>query len=460
MTTKKILFPLLCGALFGLSACGDDSSSPSQPADPTNPPVDNPGVPAGNGGVTTSALPASANPAVVDAWYDSWKSYHIAYMADEQARFPGLGAEFGEVFANYAAENPARVVWSTYDDSKCRIDEAQGTAYSNYLKRGCTVSEGIGYGMLIAVFQEDFALYNSIWAYSKAFRYSAYGRDGLMPWLTFSFSWNIPDKSSATDADLDIATSLIIAFYKTGDQAYMDDAVTLMKAIWETEINPSNFLIYSGNTATWKAAADPAYNMSYFSPVALRLFAKVDPDPSHNWNAVLDAMYAYTKTVQSGGTGVFPDWSNAAGIAINPPNNSAKGTYWTFNKESVRVPWRIAWDYYWFQDPRDAEVLGILNNFIVERSAGDPAAIPPTNYSWNLEIGPDLTSATQKEPPIQWFAAWCLTGMATNIEWTSNCNALFSQKSLYNSNSSYFSDILSVMFGQLMNGKYQKPSQI
>ena len=408
------------------------------------------------GGTTSGVFPTTADASLPLSLYTTWKDFHYITLEDEASRYPTWGAEFGEVFGSYTAQGlkAARIIWSTYNTASCQITEASG---SNMYKRGCTVSEGIGYGMLITLFEGDLDAYNRLWIYSKAYRNTPYasGR-GLMPWLTSSFSWDIPDDASATDADLDIATSLILAYYKTSKQEYLTDALTLISALWEHEVNKSNYLLYSGDTpGTWQGA-DPTYNLSYFSPVALRLFALVDP--SHDWKAVLDAQYTYMKKVQDAGTGVFPDWSNGEGVAVNPPNNSGTTTYWTFNKESVRIPWRIAWDYYWFSDERAAEVLNTLNQFIIEKSSGDPSQIPAVNYSWNLSVGDYITGQSL---PVQWLAAWCATGMGGNSpEWLNSCTTLLNSKAMQTSASSYFPNILQMMYSQLLNGFYTKPSNM
>ncbi len=454
MNLKSSLGAFALCAAFGLSAC---STSSSTSASPENSSSSTQTSSAGGGGASTSGiLPATANPTYTAALYDTWKAFHYITLEDEATRYPTWGAEFSTVFGAYTAQGlgAARVIWSTFNSASCTIAEASG---SNMYKRGCTVSEGIGYGMLITLFQGDWDAFNRLWIYSQAYRNSAYasGR-GLMPWLTSSFSWDIPDESSATDADLDIATSLILAYYMSGNTAYLNDALTLIAALWNNEVNLSNNLLYSGDTPTWKAAANPSYNLSYFSPVALRLFALVDKN--HDWTSVLNAQYTYMLNVQAAGTGVFPDWSDGSGNAINPPNNSAKTTYWTFNKESVRIPWRIAWDYYWFADERAASVLNTLNNFIMARSNNDPLSIPAVNYSWNLSIGADIQG---QNLPTQWQAAWCATGMAGNsMDWLDICTNVLNATVMQTSASSYFPNILQMMYSQLLNGMYVKPSNM
>ena len=494
MICKKILLPVLIGSAFYLGACGGDDSPNSPVINPTPssvvvplptssvvvppplssavvpPPLSSAvaPVPASSASVTPPPTPVanyaplatSANPAVATTQYALWQSFHFVTQEAETATYPSIAGEFGEVFT--AAYVPAgRVVWSSqsgYYKNSCSVMDA---AIAGMKLRACTVSEGIGYGMLLAYFNNDYDSFNRMWNYSRAFR--AYNNVKLMPWITKSFHWEQVDNSSATDADEDIATSLILMSFKmlgmgNTDAAnlYLADALTFVNAIWEKEVNPTTLLIYSGDQDAWKVG-NPAYNLSYFSPVAIRLFAAVDPN--HNWKGVLDAMYAYMQLVQSKGTSVFPDWSDATGNAIDPKNGSADNTYWQFNKESVRIPWRIAWDYYWYQDARAGAILKQLNDFISKKANGDPNNMAlAVNYSWNLSVGADYTKNTVVSS--QWYAAWCATGIAGNAAWLNTCTTGVNGKTPTNSSSSYFSDILLALYSALLNGLYVRPAGV
>ncbi len=439
MTLKKLLWPAFCGMMAMTVACSSDSTA----ANPTS-------EGEGGGGSSTPssvALSPNANMQVVADKYASWLNGHFVSMKDEAAYYTEWAPDFSTVFGGY--DPVGRVIWSAQaDKASCKVEE---TTVRSMKFRGCTVSEGTGYGMLIAYFQGDEQVFKSLWNYSRGFR-SYFGVD-LTPWITSSFRLKSVDNSSATDADLDIATSLILMHYKTGAQEYLDDALKIANAIWNTEIEQSSLLILSGNTSMWQS--NPTFNLSYFSPVAIRLFAKVDPN--HNWNGVLDAMYTYMKNVQDAGTGVFPDWSDASGVAKNPPNSSATNSYWLFDKESVRIPWRIAWDYYWFQDERAKAILDKLNSFITTKSGGDPSNVAAlsTSYSWNTSVGAD--GEARNLIPSQWLAAWCATGISGNADWLSKCTDAVNGTSLSNSSSSYFTDILLMMYSQLLNGAYVRP---
>lgn len=473
--SKKIMLPLLCASLLGLLACGDEKSShesnpvvpPTSSDDPfiTSSAIDpNPvlvsssstpnnntptPVPSGN----YAKLASAANPDVPNLLYEVWKGAHVTTLEADAARYPSLAGDFADVFKQQYLP-ASRVVWSAQTSggykAQCSVSDATETLMK---ARACTVSEGIGYGMLLSFFAGDDGTFYSLWNYNRAFR--DYNSSVLMPWIVESFTYNVVDGSSATDADLDVATALILKYFQSGLEAYLQDAQTIVNAIWNEEVEQSTKLLLSGNTSMWngKSGREIIYNLSYFSPVALRLFAMIDK--THDWTGVLDAMYTYMAKVQAGGTGVFPDWSNAAGVAAEAPNGSSKTTYYMFNKESVRIPWRIAWDYYWFQDPRAATVLNGLYGFISPKSGDDPTNLAlGTSYSWNLSLGANKESNVVG---AYWLGAWCATGLSGGSAWLEACTAELNKKAPGNTTTSYFADILLVMYSQMLNGKFMKP---
>ena len=391
---------------------------------------------------------------VAQTWYAPWKATYFKTYAEEAALYPIAAQDWTHVFGPYLSLGlmPGRIVWDTSSDAYCVIEESNTT----YKKRGCTVSEGVGYGMLLALFAGDYEVLNALWTYNRGYR--AYeGTTNLMPWRTGTYSYeslgSAANKSSATDADLDIATALILAYYTTGSAEYLNDALLIINDLWDEEVSPKMYL-YSGNTPSWKTATS-AYNLSYFSPIALKLFALVDKN--HPWTSVLDAMYSFMQNIQAAGTVVFPDWVDENGVAINPNNNSADKTYWMFHQESVRIPWRIAWDYFWTQDPRAAQVLTILNNFISMKSGGDPTNLETSGKVMYSAV-PGLADGTVNKLGSHWHGAWCLTGMAGAQAWLDGCTAKFNTNAM--NGFSYFPHILMTMYGELLNGMFVKPAAL
>ena len=480
MEIKKFMWTLPLA--LTLAACGGDSSTSSPEVDPSNPdqssnsvvPDSNPNP--DNGGVASSAseggqtvsavaLPAGAGVAAADAMYATWKNRWIMTLDEEKAGGSTLDySTFTDANATGIMTSkigkvvtPARVVWDGGGDyeGKCVIEGMTSWGTRNFTpalakKLGCTVSEGIGYGMLLAAIHSDWDLFDALWAYNLIARSTA--ASGLMPWMYRSFT-GLPKISgastSALDADIDVATSLAIAGLKTGNANYTADAIAVASLIFEKGINPANLLIRPGHTWMNK----DVYNLSYFSPAALKLFALIDP--GHDWNAVLAANYTYMSQIQDNGCGLFPDWSNAAGEPVDPKNNSAATTYMLFDKESVRIPWRIAWDMYWNQDPTAQKILMGMANFITTATANNPAALPITSYDYKTGT---LSSSNAKG--VHYTGEYCLMGMGVNQPWLDACYQTFAASvpaAPAGYSGTYFEEILMNLFGSLMNGKFVKP---
>ena len=187
MTFKKILLPAFIGSAFFLGACGDDA--PIAPNNPTPSsaviipslssssgitplPTSSAPVPASSSAasivVNYPPLATGANRTYALTNYTYWKAYHVSSVEQDMALYPSIASEFPLVFS--AAFLPAsRVIWanqsSGYYKQSCSVDDAVDNKF-----RACTVSEGMGYGMLLAYFNGDDATFNSLWNYTRAFR--------------------------------------------------------------------------------------------------------------------------------------------------------------------------------------------------------------------------------------------------------------------------------------------------
>ena len=397
-------------------------------------------------------LAASANSAYAVNVYALWKGFHFTTLEADAAVYPTIAEEFGAVFdSRYLPAG--RVVWaaqSGYYRNFCTVDDA---APSSWKFRACTVSDGIGYGMLLALFNGDDDAFHRLWNYSRAFR--TYSNRELTPRIVYSFHWTEVENFSSTGADLDIAAALILMYHRTGNAPYLQDALRIASAIWDEEVDVSSHLLVPGN-GEW-GVAEPIRSLGRFSPVALRLFAETDP--SHDWTAVLNAMYAYLQRVQSRGTGVLPNWSDGNGDAAEPPDGSdlnGREAHYLFGREASFAAWRLAWDWHWFQDRRAADALNALNLFISGKANGDPDdAALATLYTWNTTAGADNTTATAVQHHL--YGAWCATGVAGNMSWLDACTTGLNAKLPQNTTSSYFADVALALYSALLNGLFLMP---
>jgi endo-1,4-beta-D-glucanase Y len=190
-----------------------------------------------------------------------------------------------------------------------------------------TVSEGIGYGMLIMVYMDNVEnntqpKFDKLWNYWKKFPSSG----SLMHWKTSGFS-SVVETGSATDGDIDAALALALAYKQWGDEKYLTGAKTMMSAIKGGDVSGN---VLDGGDA-WNAI-----NPSYMSMVATQIFQ--DLDPSGGWSGIQSGSYSSLKGSQNGSTGMWPNWSSG-GVGGCP------GCY---GFDAARTPWRLGWAYAWY----------------------------------------------------------------------------------------------------------------
>jgi endoglucanase len=191
-----------------------------------------------------------------------------------------------------------------------------------------TVSEGIGYGMLIGVFMNDKAMFDAVWGYGK----SHLDGNGLMTWH-YSSNGSAAGNGSATDADEDMAYALMMAGVQWSDSSYTSAGTTMANAIMAHEV--SGNVLEGGDMFNNASEIDP----SYFAPSYYRVFARVTGNNA--WMDVLNESYTILANA-TGSDGLVPNWVNTSGAGISYGNPNV-GPY--FGYDACRTPFRIALDW-------------------------------------------------------------------------------------------------------------------
>jgi endo-1,4-beta-D-glucanase Y len=273
--------------------------------------------------------------------------------------------------------NASAAVLSAYNGWKTNFVTTTGAGSGLRVRRpgngDDTVSEGIGYGMLAAVYMGDRATFDGLWAYAKAH----FDAKGLMNWkITPGGSPAADGVGSATDGDEDMAWALIMASNQWTSPAYLEDAKHVIGAILTSSVAPDGMLTPGDG---W--GSTPTTYPDYFSPAYFRAFAAVTCDS--RWTGVImDRNYAILMNV-SGTNGLVPD--------------ATTGTYQNmgnYSYDACRTPWRIGMDYCFNNEPRALAYLqkiGAFFNGVGAANIGDGYALSGSQVSGNKNmafIGP------------------------------------------------------------------------
>jgi endo-1,4-beta-D-glucanase Y len=287
------------------------------------------------------------------------------------------------------------------------------------------VSEGQGYGMMITALMAGAdasakATYDGLFNFYKAHRNN---HQCLMAWAQDKDCKNI-DKSSATDGDMDIAYSLLMADKQWGSKGainYLEEAKKMIRAIMKYEINPKTYSIILSDAIEYDSKDYFDTRTSDFMPDHFKAFERATGDK--RWQKVVDNNYRLFVRMEnnySPDAGLVPDFIinvNRKPIPAKPYFLEAKydGNY---NYNACRVPWRIATDYLTSGDPRAKAINGKINHWIRETTKGNPDNI---SAGYTLEgndikgryfealsfIGPFTVSAMVDKRNQQWLnATW------------------------------------------------------
>jgi endo-1,4-beta-D-glucanase Y len=224
-----------------------------------------------------------------------------------------------------------------------------------------TVSEGIGYGMLIGVFMNDKVMFDSLWTYAKS---SHMDSKGLMNWCIPAGTGSCTGPNSATDGDEDMAYALLMASRQWSGGTYSTDAMTLIKNILAHDVSGS--ILEGGDGFNNTNELDP----SYFAPSYYRAFAAFDTADGAAWMSLLDKTYAILAAAQ-GSDGLVPNWVNQSGAGIMV-SNGANDLY--FGYDACRTPFRIALDYCINGEPRAQAYAQLISAFYSSKSTATSLA--------------------------------------------------------------------------------------
>lgn len=350
-------------------------------------------------GYAAGIVPSNANATQMDSmlrnYYDAWKAHSIV---DVPTVPNGKAVRFGE--------------------------------HPSFL----AVSEGLGYGMLIAVLMAGHdpqarALFDGLLTTVRARPAKGmikwFGSEAryLMDWrLNMDGTSSEPDDlgANAMDGDLDIAMALLMAHRQWGSAGgwnYLQEGLATIGAIRNInmkEDGATKGLPSANNNRT------SDYMIGHF-----RAFAKATGDKF--WDKAVDRAYKLIDRMQkvySPGAGLMPDFVINTDSEHPEPSRGYIGdgtaTEGFFHANAQRNPWRFGTDYVLTGDERWKDVCNKLVNFIKADCGGDPARMATgyhldgtameRSYAPTAMIGPMICGA-MVDPSHQAFldALWNYT---------------------------------------------------
>ncbi|MDD5064104.1 MAG: glycosyl hydrolase family 8 [Phycisphaerae bacterium] len=238
-----------------------------------------------------------------------------------------------------------------------------------------SVSEGQAYAMLRAVWLNDKETFDKcyIWTENNMSRYKTRG-DNLLAWR-----WKggkVIDFTPASDADIDYALALIFADARWGDpgssaiENYGDKAKKILDDILNLEtystVSGRLYLspwIYDGKVITESFAVNP----SYYSPAHFRIFYKYTQDK--RWLKLVDTTYYMLNSLSRSfagqqGIGLIPDWCS---VDMEDKFGILEGKGDRFGYESIRIPFRVGLDYFWFKSKDGKKFLKGFSGFLEQQ---------------------------------------------------------------------------------------------
>lgn len=246
-----------------------------------------------------------------------------------------------------------------------------------------TVSEGQGYGMLIAVTMAGHdpkakEIFDGLWRFS---------RDHPSVIDKRLMAWRIPNESgaadSAFDGDADIAMALLMADAQWGSGGrvnYLAAARRVMAGIAESTIGPASNLPMLGD---WVDAGGPKYNQytprsSDLMPLWFKQYGRAARPAK--WAKVVRATDRVVVQLQAGyspATGLLPDFiepKSPTNHAPRPasPNFLEDTSDGAYSYNAGRDPWRIGMDGLLTGDRQSLVSVGKISRWARKATGGDP----------------------------------------------------------------------------------------
>jgi len=246
-------------------------------------------------------------------------------------------------------------------------------AYIEDIGNGDVRTEGMSYGMMIAVQLDKKEEFDRLWKWTKTYMYDSDG-----PYKGF-FAWHCTtdgkklDPGAAPDGEEWFAMALLFAANRWGSgeglQDYSAEAQAILDVMLHKEDTKSalatnmfnaehKMVIFAPKIGSASGFSDPSYHL----PAYYELWARWAKRDNQFWAEAAQTSRAYFKKAANPATGLMPDYANFDGTPYGSDEHK------DFRFDAWRTLSNVAVDYAWFgADPWQVEQSNRVLDFLASQ---------------------------------------------------------------------------------------------
>ena len=239
-------------------------------------------------------------------------------------------------------------MWNHYfkgdNNSKVYFDKGN-EAYIKDINNNDVRSEGMSYGMMIAVQTDHREEFDKLWNWAKNHMWHKGGDwDGYFAWQR-NDSGTGGDDNCAPDGEMYFMMSLLFAANRWDNEQYRKDALYIMDKMWNNPghklFNQGNYIIVFQPLGSGNDFSDPSYDL----PAYLELFSRWAEKDTDKWKKAVTAARDHLYKSSNTKSGLFADYSafNGQPQSYSYNQNSTKYMY-----DAMRSAMNFGMDYYLF----------------------------------------------------------------------------------------------------------------
>lgn len=273
-------------------------------------------------------------------------------------------------------------------------------------------SEGMSYGMIIAVMMNDQTVFNKLWKFSKTKMQHQSG-DGKL-----YFAWHLSDTepfvslddNPAPDGEEYFVMALLFAKNRWGNgegifnyekeaNAILDEMIHKKpNATYNPMMNAKNKMVVFTTDTRSEAFTDPSYHL----PAFYELWSRWAKNDGKFWSEAAAVSRDYLQKSNDPKTGLYPEYATFSG---EPQRTSFNSNSHLSAFDAFRVVQNVAVDYLWFgKDERQIESVNRLLSFYDKMGPSYKAVhtldgIPQVEYGSEAQVAMNAVGAMISNKP-------------------------------------------------------------